>query len=345
MERIAAILATFVLLMNGRHVEYKRPPVAVSIAITARPVAIDPDHPDRQAVGALRYLGGWELTSDHPAFGGFSSMHFRPDGQLVMLSDTGEAVTFRPGTGRLRGVFRPLPFFGWEKYEPNWRWDTESHAVDPATGRIWVGIELTRRICRYSRDFGRVERCRAHPAIQEWPNTTGMESLIRLPDGRFIAFAEGATGPFGGTDVLLFPGDPVTRAGEHPARLGYRPPEDFVPTDALWLGHNRVLLMNRRVSIPGLFSGVLTLVDMGAEPYAGQMLVGHVVARLESPLLHDNYEALALSWEKGAPVLWVASDDNHLFFQRTLLLKFALPRAWLSDAPDASPSVPHPTGG
>jgi hypothetical protein len=208
-----------------------------------------------------------------------------------------------------------------------------------------VGVELTKRICRYSRDFGRVERCRAHPAIQGWPNTTGMESLVRFPDGRFLGISEDAAGPFGGVDVLLFPGDPVTVAGEHPVHLGYMPPDDFLPTDALWLGHNRLLLMNRRLSLPGLFSGALTLVDMGAEPYAGQMLLGREVARLESPLLHDNYEAMALGWEDSGPVLWVVSDDNHMVFQRTLLLKFALPRDWVSAAPDASPSVPRPTGG
>lgn len=345
MERIAAILVLFVLLMNGRPVEYKRPATAVPITIVARPVALDPSHPGRRALGDLAYLGGWELTSSYPPFGGFSSMHFRPDGQLAMLSDTGEVVTFRPGTGRLPATFRPLPFFGWERYEPNWRWDTESHAVDPGTGRIWVGIELTKRICRYSRDFARVERCRIHPAIQGWPATTGMESLIRMDDGRFLAISEDATGPAGGVDVLLFPGDPVSVAGEHPVHLGYVPPDGYLPTDALWLGHNRLLVMNRRLALRGLFSGVLTLVDMGAEPYAGQMLVGREVARLEGPLIHDNYEALALGWEKGHPVLWVASDDNHLFFQRTLLLKFALPREWISGAPGASPSVPHPTGG
>ncbi|HEX7857212.1 MAG TPA: esterase-like activity of phytase family protein [Sphingobium sp.] len=331
MERIAAILAIFVLLMNGRHVEYKRPAVAVPITIMAERIPIDRSDSRTHMVGELRYLEGWELRSDHPAFGGFSSMHFRPDGQLVMLSDTGEVVTFHPGTGNLPGVFRPLPFFGWERYEPNWRWDSESHAVDEKTGQIWVGIELTRRICRYSRDFAKVERCRAHPAIQNWPQTTGMESLIRLPDGRFLAIAEDAPGPFGGNDVLLFAGDPVSRVGEKPKHLGYLPPEGYVPTDAVWLGHGRMLVMNRRVTPIDLFTGVLTLVEVG-EPHSGQMLKGRVVARLEAPIQHDNYEALALTEEKGEPVLWVASDDNHLLIQRTLLLKFALPRTWV-DAP------------
>ncbi len=341
MERIAAILVIFVLLINGRHLDTRHPAIAVPITIVATTIPIDPGNPAHRNIGDLRYLEGWVLTSDHPDFGGISSMHLGPDGRLSLLSDTGEVTTFRPGTGQRAGTFRPLPIFPSEAQEPNWRWDTESLAVDPATGTNWVGIELTRRICRYSRDFARVEKCLPHPAIQTWPETTGMESLVRLPDGRFLAMAEDAPGPTvrgqkagtdGAKDVLLFPADPVTPAGRRPIRLSYRPPEGYLPTDALWLGgpkgRERMLVMNRRASPLTLFTGVLTLVDVGAMR-AGQVLTGRVVARLEAPLQHDNYEAITLSWERGAPLLWVASDDNHLFFERSLLLKFAIPREWV----------------
>ncbi len=336
MERIAAILVIFVLLINGRHVDTRHPAIAVPVTITAERIAIDPRDPAHRTVGELRYLEGWVLHGDHPDFGGFSSMHFAPDGMLSLLSDTGEVTTFRPGTGKRAGTFRPLPVFASEAKEPNWRWDTESLAVDPTTGTSWVGIELTRRICRYSRGFARAEKCLPHPAIQAWPETTGMESLIRLPDGRFLAMAEDApakgAGEDGPKEVLLFPGDPVMRAGRRPIRLAYQPPEGYLPTDAVWLGgpagKGRMLVMNRRVTPFSLFTGVLTLVDVG-EPHAGQRLVGRVVARLEAPFQHDNYEAITLSWERGEPVLWVASDDNHLFFERSLLLKFAIPRGWV----------------
>lgn len=336
MERIASILVIFVLLTSGRHIDMRHPAVGVPITLTAEPVPIDsrtPDNrPETRTVGELRYLEGWVLRSDQPGFGGFSALHMRQDGQLDMLSDTGEVTTFRPGTGTLKGLFRPLPVFRSEEQQPHWRWDTESLAVDETTGQSWVGVELTRRICRYSRDFETVESCAAPAAIQAWPETTGMESLVRLPDGRFLALAEDAPGPTpgGGTDVLLFPGDPVTPEGNKPVRLSYRAPTGYLATDALWLGKGRMLVMNRRVTPFTLFTGIITLVDVG-EPHAGQTLAGRIVARLEAPLLHDNFEAMTLSWEKGEPVLWVASDDNHLFFQRSLLLKFAMPRDWVEE--------------
>lgn len=337
MERIAAILAIFVLLMNGRHVEHRRPTGTAAITIEAKAIPLDTSDPARNRLGALRYLGGWALTSDHPSFGGISSMHFAPDGTLVTLNDSGELAIFRPGTGRLQGRFLPVPAFAWEADQPKWRWDTESMTVDPATGQVWVGIELTKRICRYARDFSHVERCVYPPSIQGWPDTTGMESLQRLPDGRFLGIAEDAAGPYGGHDVVLFPHDPVGIHPPSPVHLAYRAPEGYLPTDALWLGNGRMLVLNRRVTLFDGFTGVLALVDVG-NPHAGQILEARVMAQFSAPVEHDNFEALALSFEKGAPVLWIASDDNHLFFQRTLLLKFALPPIWLRSYPELNRS-------
>jgi hypothetical protein len=51
---------------------------------------------------------------------------------------------------------------------------------------------------------------------------------------------------------------------------------------------------------------------------------GRVIATLRRPLVHDNFEGLAISRERGRTIVWLVSDDNQLFLQRTLLLKFAL---------------------
>ena len=337
MERIATILAIFVLLMNGRHVEHRRPQRIAAITIQAQPIPLDASDPARTRLGALRYLGGWALTSDHPAFGGISSMHFAPDGRLITLNDSGEIVTFRPGSGRIGGLYRPVPAFAWEAQQPKWRWDTESMTVDPVTGQVWVGIELTKRICRYARDFAKVERCVYPPSIQAWPDTTGIESLQRLPDGRFLGIAEEAVGPYGGHDVVLFARDPTGFDPPSPVHLAYRAPEGYLPTDALWLGHGRMLVINRRLTLLDGFTGMLALAEVG-DPHAGQILAARVVAQFSAPVSHDNFEALALTFEHGAPVLWIASDDNHLFFQQTLLLKFALPQDWFQDVSETNRS-------
>ena len=54
------------------------------------------------------------------------------------------------------------------------------------------------------------------------------------------------------------------------------------------------------------------------------MLEGRELAHFQPPVTTDNYEALSVAEEDGRPIVWIASDDNFMGFQRTLLLKFAL---------------------
>jgi hypothetical protein len=58
--------------------------------------------------------------------------------------------------------------------------------------------------------------------------------------------------------------------------------------------------------------------------FAGSVLTGKEVASFAPPVTTDNYEALSIGQEGGRTILWIASDDNFLQLQRTLLMKFAL---------------------
>ncbi|MET0363119.1 MAG: esterase-like activity of phytase family protein [Sphingobium sp.] len=327
MERAVLILILFVLLLNGRHPEFRPPSWSANVKVSATPLALFPDQPERRQLGELTYIGGWALHSGKVRFGSISSMTVDGTGRVTALSDGGEVMVFRPGPKHFRAHVYPVAIFPAEEHGPQWRWDTESMAVDPASGRIWVGFEAVMRICRYSMAFARVEQCASPPAAREWPMRTGMESLVRLPDGRFLAIAEDSPGPKGGHDVLLFAGDPVDPATPPPARLSYMAPAGYLPTDAIAIGGGRMLVMNRRLTLADMFTGVLTMVDI-RDLRPGAVLKSREVARLASPVPHDNFEALAMSHENGRPVLWIASDDNGLFFQRTLVLKFAMPPDW-----------------
>ncbi|RVT42153.1 esterase-like activity of phytase family protein [Sphingobium algorifonticola] len=323
MSRIALILLLAVALLSPPPPNKSGPRVAGLIAVTAQPLALDSSDPARTLLGPLRYLGGWALRSDHDDFGGISSLRAMPDGSLLALSDSGMLLGFTPG--KARGFIAPLPVFRAERNWPGWKWDSEAQAYDPATGRYWVSFELIQRVCRYAPGYARVEACRVWPAVAAWPDTGGGEAMARLPDGRFLLFSEYAYGPGGvGTDVLLFQQDPADRSSVPPLRLSYRPPQGYRATDAVALDHDRLLVLNRRVTLHEGFTAVLSLVKL-PPLRAGAVLVPRDIARFAPPLLADNFEALALSRENGRRILWIASDDNHQFFQRSLLLKFALP--------------------
>ncbi len=297
------------------------------VALTAVPLVLNSADPGQTQAGELLYLGGWSLSERGQLFGGLSAMAIRPDGRISALSDSGAMFTFPKPDATASHLTARTTVLPYKKPKKNWMprpTDSESIAADPDFRHVWVGYELMQLICRYESDFARIGTCRAWPEMKDWPGTESIESLARLPDGRFLAIAEGGEAPGGGREVLLFAGDPVEPSTPHPMRMSYIPPTGYNPTDALWIGNGHMLVLNRRATLYDGFTAIVTLVDL-RDMRAGTVLRGREVARLAPPLLSDNFEGMALERRDGQRILWLVSDDNHLFLQRTLLLKFALP--------------------
>jgi hypothetical protein len=291
--------------------------------MTVERVPIDLHDPARTRIGALTYLGGIRLKSPDLAFGGFSSMRIEGD-RFTLLSDGGDFIRFRMGAdwtphGLEFGDLPDGPGTGWLKADR----DSESMTADPATGQTWVGFENYNAIWRYDTGLTRAERSARPAAMRDWSTNGGPESMVRLHDGRFVVLSETSRPKHSriGREALLFPGDP-TAPGTTPIRFVYMPPDErYDPSDAVQLPDGRLIVLNRRFSVPNLFTARLTLIDPRAiRP--GAVVRGIEIAALAPPLLHDNYEALAITREGDDTILWIASDDNQQFWEWSLLLKF-----------------------
>lgn len=293
-------------------------------AITARPIALDPHDPGRVMLGKLRFLGGWSLRSSDRRFGGISSMTLQ-DGRFVLLSDGGVVTRLRlSGTGVASDVAVSTlpdgPGDGSRKVDR----DSESSVYDPASGHIWVGFETRNQIWRYTKDYAAADGHAAPPAMADWANNEGAEAMVRLHDGRFLVFGETETRKNGEHLALLFPGDPV--AGGTPVEVGYTGPgKGFRPTDAVELPDGRVLVLHRHFTATAGFSAAISIVDPRAMAPDGHMAEEVIVPRWAPPLSVDNMEALAIEQDHGRTILWIASDDNYFFLERTLLMRFELP--------------------
>lgn len=326
MRRILIVLLLAILLLPAPHKNKPELFSAGPLLVTARPLPLSTTDPAVHSVGALDYLGGWQLSSPHRGFGGISSLLVQGRGEVLALSDSGTLMgfTLRPDRNSRHPFIAPLPVRSPDQAQPWWAWDSEAMAHDPVTDRYWVGFEMLQRICRYAPGFSRVEACRTWPEIEAWPETGSIESMARMPDGRFLVIAEMGMRADGTHDTLLFSGDPTESTTPQPIHMRYVPPKGYRPTDAVALDERHLLVLNRRVTLQNLFTATLALVELPAQPKPDERLWARPIATLAPPLLADNFEGLAITREGKRTIVWIASDDNHEFFQRTLLLKFAL---------------------
>lgn len=271
-----------------------------------------------QRVGQLRFLSGHELASADPRFGGISAMVREPGGFLA-LSDSGTVMRLSGSGGGISRVrLTPLRVGPGDASNKADR-DSEALARD-GRGRIWVAFERHNSVWRYAPGFRMVQAHRAPAEMKRWRQNAGAEAMVRLDDGRFLLFSEGAGRGARTSDVLLFdrdPTDPRARA----VRLSYRLPPGFSVTDAALLGDGRLLTLHRRISLRAGLSASVGISPLTAFRQ-GAVVAPRIVTTLERPFPVDNMEALAVERIGGRTLLWIASDDNFSVLQRTLMLKF-----------------------
>ena len=315
---LAAALLAMPLLLRA---DVLAEPLAPHGAIHADPIPLNLDAPWRRRVGGLVYEAGWVLRGEDPWVGGVSAMTVAGS-RFTLLSDEGRLITFRmTPQGPVDALVRRLPGPG---ALPDKRHrDSESLGIDPVTGRAWIGMEWDNLILRYDRGFRHVERVVRPAAMRRWPVAGGAETLVRLRDGRVLVIAEEAPGIAPETRVgLLFAGDP-TEPGPPPLRFDYLPPAGFVPTDAAELPDGRIIVLNRHFAWADGFAAAVTTFPAQAMR-AHALIRPRELAQLRRPLVVDNMEAIAVTREGAATIVWIASDDNMTLLQRTLLLRFRL---------------------
>jgi hypothetical protein len=324
--RLAALVVVLAGALSG--VAHADP-----ITLTASPVALDPDHPDHVAVGRLVYRGGLVLESGDARFGGWSDLHVSVDGaSLLALSDHSFWFTanLRYDHGELVGArdaqLGPLIDRTGARLIGR-RSDSEGMAVRP-DGAVYISFEREHRIWLYPAavpPFSAPPRPVPTPArLATAPDNGGIEALAWLSGGSLLALVEAL---YDGPDNVGWVGND---AGTTWQELHYRTAgRDYAPTALSELpagapGAGDVLVLERKFTIFSGRAARITRLARGAiRP--GAHLQGEEIAHLQSPLTLDNFEGIsAVRAPEGTVRLYIISDDNYTFLQRTLLFMFEL---------------------
>ncbi|MEM7498043.1 MAG: esterase-like activity of phytase family protein [Pseudomonadota bacterium] len=302
------------------------------LAIRAEPVTVTPD-----ALTGLRVEAAWELTAQHPAFGGFSGLLVGVEDQsaaeapvvgegrgFIAVSDRGALLGARylPADAACplrNAAFAPLtdasgaPLTGEAA-------DAEGLAAAPPA--LLVSFERRHRIVA----LGPRALTRADRAFSRLSDNAGLEALAVVPAGldgagSVIAIAERPDAD--GFPVFVMRGGLAARAALEESRLVLPGPHLVTGAD---IGPDGRLYLLRRDYDPA--TGVSIVVE--AMPLASLLIEGApadvtMLARFGPESGIDNMEAIA-AWahEDGSARVTILSDDNFNPGQRTLLVELSL---------------------
>lgn len=301
---------------------------AIHIQITPVPLEVNSE---RDRAGRLVYRGGMAVASPDQRFGGLSDFNLDAEGRrLLAITDRGgwfSAELRYDGRGWLAGLAdarigaligpsgRPLRGLAG---------DAEGMAVYP-DGSILVGFERQHRLWLYppaEPPFARPPKPVPNPRrAKEMPGNDGFEALLRLSGGRLFALSEGLQE---GPEHVGWIGDGVSWE-----ELRWRATADFKPTGVAQFpaGTTRagdVLVLERRYTVIDGPGARISLLPRNAIR-AGAKLEGQELAVIRPPLAVDNFEGIAIArGPRGQSLVYILSDDNFSFFQRTLLLMFEI---------------------
>ena len=290
--------------------------IAENIEVRAAPVALRLDGgPDARA-GRLLYRGGLALTSTDTRFGGLSGLRVDDD-RMIAISDHGYRIEIglrHDQDHRLSGIrdvtLKELRGPKGASLAELPGGNAEAIAADSAGGLV-IAFEGRGRIWTYPPGGGAPKPMPALPGLEKAPRNEGIEALTRLADGRLLAVSEGLRERRGLAGW-------VGGAGGWQAVV-WRNGEGFRPTGAATLPDGDVLVLERRVFPPAARLRLLAshLIRAGA------VLDGVEIARLDGAMTFDNMEGIdARRGDGGETLIYLVSDDNYAFYQRTLLLMF-----------------------
>lgn len=301
------------------------PAAAADIVVETRPVPLVADRPGITGVDSLAWRGGLELASRDDRFGGLSALDLSPEGRLYAVGDQGHLFAFRPaidGDGRLVGIgdVAIWPLHGADgRALAGSKAESDAEALAFDGDGFLVGFERAHRMLHY-RDAGdrRPETRRSPPGLDAAPSNSGIETLVRLPDGRLLALTEGLVG---GVDLLVgWLGD-----GGAWRAVTYRLHDGYLPTDAAALPDGDVIVLERRYTpLDGSRARLRRIPAAALAGTPSTALDPPAIATLEPPMTVDNFEGLAIVESGGERRLFILSDDNFNRRQRTLLMMFTL---------------------
>lgn len=293
--------------------------------------------PQTSRFGKLTFLGGVELKSKDPDFGGLSGLVIDPDGKsFIAITDRSHWVTgsfILQGeaiTGITQARIAPMLAPNGRRLRESRYYDTEGLARQ---GRhVLVSVERNHAILRYEWEgqgfASRPSVVPTPPSLASLDKNSGIEAVGVLPPqstlaGTIIAIAEQAPQQTDQQNLAKdIPGYLI--GGRTTGFLRIKMRDEFAITDLSFLPNGDMLILERRFALlTGIAMRIRRIALASITPNA--LLDGEILIEADGRYALDNMEGMAMHQDaQGRTVLTLISDDNFSAFQRSLILRFRL---------------------
>ncbi len=325
------------------------------IEMTAKRVPLQALNPARRTIGALTFMGGFELDSSDARLGGLSGLDVMDDGGLLAVSDAGDFVWIALAEdGVTPAGARIAPMLDAQGAALKGKRDADAEGLAVRDGLALVSFERDHRVLAYDvgvcggaargapivvDGFGRslpasFAAANLNVSDNEGPEPLGVTDDWFLFTG--VEASQGGAGPLSARPIEAAPAFDLRIAPGAPAFVGL----DLLPagTDgkdvrafSLHRGQDRLLgspivihetyLERRSNGGPAVYRGEID--ERSHETF--RIHSQRTLAELSILQTIDNYEGIAArQMSDGRVRLYIVSDDNFSTSQRTLLMVFDL---------------------
>ena len=270
----------------------------------------------------LEYVSGLELNSNHEDFGGLSGLIIEDNNNFTTIGDQGIWMTGQlilNNNDELTSISNAK--LGYLKNEKNiylvqsGKLFTDAEAVELFNGKLVVSFERNHRILSYEKIEGVAQLFYDKMKLLDLPNNGGIEAMTSLKDNSLIFISED----------LVDSNDRIVgfRLYENKlSKIFVKKNGSFKPTDLSVLPSGDILMLERSFTpIKGAKARIslIKYQDIIESP----LITPIYIDTISPPMIVDNFEGISsIKSNSGGYFIFILSDDNFNFLQKTILLQF-----------------------
>ena len=274
------------------------------------------------SLNKLKFVSGIEIKSNHPDFGGLSGLIINEDKSLISVGDQGIWLTgkikidengklveiINGRLGHLKGNENNLLYKLGKSY-------TDAESIETYNNKFIVSFERKHRILIFNDIFLHSEIFYDRIKYLDLPDNGGIEAMAPLKNNSIFLLSEN----------LIHPDDKIAGyllSDNKLKKVYVKKNGSFKPTDMSNLPDGNILLLERSFSpVRGVSARISVIKYEDLKP--NSVILPFTLDTLKPPMVVDNFEGISfLKLNDGGYYIFILSDDNFNFLQKTLLYQF-----------------------